>query len=104
MKVIENVRSKTRPVEVDTTNELAVYVRTDIKESVEIDPVFNAESTVYTYTEIEYTWNEWLNLKIEELNNRMDSFLNIMINTLVKNLDAAKIKEEVDSLYKLIIK
>lgn len=104
MKITENVRSKTYPIEVDTSNESAVYVRTDIKESVEVDPVFNTESTVYTYTEIEYTWNEWFNSNMKKMETKVDSLINILITALVKNQDTINVKEDIDSLYKLIIK
>ena len=67
MVIIKNINSTTRPVEIDDTKDNMVYVRSNIVESVEVDPVFNTEYTIYTYDEIHYSLPEWNKLNIETL-------------------------------------
>ena len=47
MKLIERIKSTTRPEEIDThSSETTVFVRSNIKEEVEIDPIFNTKHIV----------------------------------------------------------
>lgn len=60
MKTLNSVKSQTKPAEIDDyTSSTTVFVRTNIKESVETDPVFKTSKTIYTYDEIQYTYPEW---------------------------------------------
>ena len=60
MKTINNVKSQTKPIEIDDySSKTTVFVRSNIKESVEIDPIFKTETKVYTYDETQYTYPEW---------------------------------------------
>ncbi len=68
MKTIINVKSQTKPIEIDDyTSGTTVFVRSNIKESTEIDPVFKTENTVYTYDETQYTYPEWNKLITDQL-------------------------------------
>lgn len=85
MKLIEGIKSTTRPEEIDThSSETTVFVRSNIKEEVEIDPIFNTKHIVYTYDETQYTVLEWTSMKlnelftkIEEINKIIEPFKNI---------------------------
>lgn len=60
MTIMENVKSQTRPIEIDdTSSSTTVFVRKNIKKIKEIDPVFKTENTVYVYDEYQYTFQEW---------------------------------------------
>lgn len=60
MNIIKNVKSQTKPISIDDyTSSTTVFVRQNIKEIEEIDPVFNTKNTVYVYDEYQYTFPEW---------------------------------------------
>lgn len=68
MKTIINVKSQTKPIEIDDyTSGTTVFVRSNIKESTEIDPVFKTENIVYTYDETQYTYPEWNKLITDQI-------------------------------------
>lgn len=60
MIIVNGVRSTTKPVEIDDfSSETTVFVRSDIHEITDIDPVFNTEQKYFEYTETSYTFQEW---------------------------------------------
>ena len=72
MKTITGIKSNTKPEGIDYSDS-SVYVRSNIKESVEVDPVFSVETNVYTYDEVEYTLAEWNKISTELLTKRIDN-------------------------------
>ena len=77
MKTITNVKSQTKPLEIDDyTSSTTVFVRSNIKESTETDPVFGTESTVYTYDEVQYTYPEWNKKITDEIKENGDTLQN----------------------------
>lgn len=77
MKTITNVKSQTKPLEIDDyTSSTTVFVRSNIKESTETDPVFGTESTVYTYDEVQYTYPEWNKRITDEIKENGDTLQN----------------------------
>jgi hypothetical protein len=59
MKTVTS-ESTARPVEVDeTSSPTTVYVRDEIEETVRADAMTGAETTVYRYTEKQFTRQEW---------------------------------------------
>lgn len=68
MKEIKNVRSESYPVEVDDySNGTTIFIRTNIKEEIEEDPVFKTSKKVYVYDETQYTHQEWCTMTIKLL-------------------------------------
>lgn len=87
MKTITNIRSNTKPIELDDfSSNSFVYVRSNIEETIEIDPVFNTENTIYTYDEVEYTLAEWTKISNESIKNEL-------INTNLAIIELAKMLE-----------
>lgn len=82
-----NVKSVTTPVEVFYTDK-NVYVRSNIKEITKIDPVFTNETTLYIYDEIEYTLDEWNDLNIKKLENKITALEKAMrdLSEIVESL------------------
>ena len=77
MKTLTNVKSQTKPIEIDDyTSSTTVFVRSNIKESTEPDPVFGTESTVYTYDEVQYTYPEWNKKITDEIKENGDTLHN----------------------------
>lgn len=77
MKTITNVKSQTKPLEIDDyTSSTTVFVRSNIKESTETDPVFGTESKVYTYDEVQYTYPEWNKKITDEIKENGDTLQN----------------------------
>ena len=88
MNIKTNIKSKIKPLEIDDTNNEFVYVRSNITEIVEKDPVFGSEHLLYVYDETEYTLPEWnrsviksINVKMEEMNKTI-----LQLTELVKSL------------------
>lgn len=82
-----NVKSATTPVEVFYTDK-NVYVRSNIKKITKIDPVFTNETTLYIYDEIEYTLDEWNDLNIKKLENKITALEKAMrdLSEIVESL------------------
>ena len=60
MKTIKGVKSQSKPIEIDDySSPTTVFVRVNIQELDEIDPVFKTTRKVFTYDEIQYTYPEW---------------------------------------------
>ena len=59
MKLTENIKSNTLPTQI-SYNESAVYVRSNIRQVTENDPVFNTPITSYIYDEMEYSIMEFM--------------------------------------------
>lgn len=68
MKEFKNVKSQSKPVEIDDFScNTIVFVRSNIKEVIEVDPVFKTEQKVYVYDETQYSYQEWYKLTLETL-------------------------------------
>lgn len=68
MKLLLGVKSQSKPVEVDDySSETTVFVRENIQEIIEIDPVFKTEIAIYTYDEKQYTFPEWNKIVTDNL-------------------------------------
>lgn len=81
---LTGIKSQTRPIDIDdTSSETTVYVRYNIREEVEIDPVFNTEKPVYIYDETQYTLAEWYKLCMNESNAKIN-----LLTECVKELAA----------------
>lgn len=81
MKTITNIKSTNRPEELDDhSSETIIFVRRNIKEVVEKDPVFNTEIVSYTYDEDQYSTKEWFNKRIDELQKQYDQLSNQVFN------------------------
>lgn len=71
MKTLKSVKSQTKPIEIDDyTSSTTVFVRTNITEVDDVDPVFKTTRKVFVYDEIQYTFPEWNkiitdNIKVE---------------------------------------
>lgn len=85
MIIVKNIKSTIKPDEIDDSNNDKVYVRSNIIESIEVDPVFNKEYTIYTYDEIQYSLPEWNKLAItvlkeeqEKMNEKILEILDIL--------------------------
>lgn len=71
MKTLKSVKSQTKPIEIDDyTSPTTVFVRTNITEVDDVDPVFKTTRKVFVYDEIQYTFPEWNkiitdNIKVE---------------------------------------
>ena len=71
MKTIKGVKSQSKPIEIDDySSPTTVFVRVNIQELDEVDPVFKTTRKVFTYDEIQYTYPEWNklitdNIKVE---------------------------------------
>lgn len=77
MKTLTNVKSQTKPIEIDDyTSSTTVFVRSNIKESTETDPIFGTEATVYTYDEVQYTYPEWNKKITDEIKENGDTLQN----------------------------
>lgn len=60
MKTIKGVKSQSKPIEIDDySSPTTVFVRVNIQELDEVDPVFKTTRKVFTYDEIQYTYPEW---------------------------------------------
>ena len=60
MKTIKGVKSQSKPIEIDDySSPTTVFVRVNIQELDEVDPVFKTIRKVFTYDEIQYTYPEW---------------------------------------------
>lgn len=71
MKEFKDVRSQTRPEDVEERDSM-VFVHTNIREVVEEDPVFKTSKKVYVYDEIQYTYQEWYALTIKEMKQEIE--------------------------------
>ena len=81
MELIKGVKSQTKPEKIDdTSSDTTIYIRDNIVESEEIDPVFGTKHTVYTYDEKQYTYQEWVKIISDTLGNTGDD-LQTQINT-----------------------
>jgi hypothetical protein len=73
MKELTNIKSETRPAEIDDfSSETTVYLRYNIEESIEVDPIFNTEKPVYTYNETQYSFAEWYRINNQQMKAKMD--------------------------------
>ena len=83
MKKVTHIKSTVMP-ELEEYVGNMVYVRTNITKSIEVDPVFNTESEIWIYDEIEYTLGEWHKITKENLEIRIkileDEIRNIIFN------------------------
>lgn len=60
MKTIKGVKSQSKPIEIDDySSPTTVFVRVNIQELDEVDPVFKTTRKVFIYDEIQYTYPEW---------------------------------------------
>lgn len=83
MKTTTGIKSNIKPVEIDDySNATSIYVRSNIEEIVEIDPIFDTETTIYKYDEIEYTLAEWNKLCNEVLHKEIEKTNLAIIETL----------------------
>ena len=79
MKEVKGIKSLTRPIEIDDiSSETTVYMRYNIREEVEIDPVFKTENIVFVYDETQYTIAEWYRLCINEANAKIKNLENVV--------------------------
>lgn len=68
MKTIKNVKSKNRPVDIDDySSPTTIFVHKNIREVVEMDPVFKTETTVFIYDEEQYQLHEWSKLVTDSI-------------------------------------
>lgn len=75
MKIVYGVKSQVRPDEIDDiSSETTVFVRENITESVEVDPVFGTKHTIYTYDEKQYTYKEWNKLCFDKIDLLFNDF------------------------------
>lgn len=91
MKTIKGVKSSTKPIEVDDySSNTTVFVRNNIEEKLEIDPVFYNEVVVYTYDETQYTHAEWNKIKTDSMvssNQNMQQELDVMQLAIIEILN-----------------
>ena len=91
MKLLSGVKSQTKPIEIDDfSSQTTVFVRNNIKETIEIDPVFNTESIIYTYDERQYTFPEWNKIttdKLKQNEKALQEQIEIVQLALVEVLD-----------------
>lgn len=80
MKEIKDVKSQSKPEEFEE-NDTTVFVRSNIREDIEEDPVFKTKETVYVYDEIQYTIQEYFAITIKELKDEI-SELRTELNAL----------------------
>lgn len=60
MKTIKDVKSQSKPDEIDDySSQTTVFVRSNIKEVDELDPVFKTTRKIFIYDEIQYSYPEW---------------------------------------------
>ena len=60
MKIVNDVKSQTKPIEIDDyTSPTTVFVRKNIREIEETDPVFKTVRKLFVYDETQYTYPEW---------------------------------------------
>lgn len=83
MKTITGIKSTVKPIEIDdTSSTTSVYVRSNIKEIIETDPVFGTKNVVYEYDEVEYSIIEWHNLFSKLIHNEIDEIRLAITETL----------------------
>lgn len=83
MKEFKGIKSLSRPAEIDnTSSDTTVYMRYNIREEVEVDPVFQTIRTVFIYDESQYTLAEWYRLCINEANAKIEN-LEYTVKTLI---------------------
>lgn len=72
MKALFDIKSKNYPLEIDEeSSDTLVYVRSNIRELTESDPVFNTESKYFIYDEIQYTIAEWNRISHKKLREEL---------------------------------
>ena len=71
MEIKTNIRSTVKP-EINSSDDKYVYERSNIQKIVEIDPVFQKDSVLYSYDETRYTWEEWNKICIDKLTKKID--------------------------------
>lgn len=82
MKKIEGVVSKNEPNEIDvSSSDTKVYVRTNIVEITQTDPIFETKEVFYRYDEIQYTVSEWCQINLDNINNKISATI-IALNEL----------------------
>ena len=88
MNIKTNIKSKVKPLEIDDNNNEFVYVRSNITELVEKDPVFGTEYPLYVYDETEYTLPEWNKSAIKNINDKMEEMNKTILELtkLIKSL------------------
>lgn len=97
MKITVGIKSTVKPAEIDdTSSTTVVYVHSNINEIIEIDPVFNVETTVYEYDEIEYTLAEWTGICNELLYKELNK-TNFAIVELLDLLDLILVTSDNES-------
>ena len=83
MKTTTGIKSVIRPVEIDDFNSKdCIYVRSNIEEITEMDPVFNTQTTMFKYDETEYSLVEWTKLCNESLRKEIEKTNLALIETL----------------------
>lgn len=86
MKTTTGIKSTIKPNLIEYTDD-AVYMRSNITEETEKDPVFNTDNTVYIYDEVEYNAIEWSNIIFDTVKgqiNNINSKIIKIISTLVE--------------------
>lgn len=79
MKEVTGIKSNIKPEEIDdTSSDTTVFMRYNIEEITETDPVFGTEETVYVYDETQYTLAEWYRIRISELNAEINNLKETM--------------------------
>ena len=71
METTTNIKSTIKP-ETFSIDDKYAYERSNIQQIIEIDPVFEKESILYSYDENKYTVEEWNKICIDKLNRRVD--------------------------------
>lgn len=79
MREVKDVKSLTKPDYIDdTSSDTTVYMRYNIREIEETDPVFNTTKTTYVYDETQYTFAEWYKICMTETKGRIENLENIV--------------------------
>lgn len=71
MKLIKDVVSTSRPLDIDdTSSNTTIYVRENIREEIKIDPIFDTETILYIYDEKQFTTEEWYKIVSREFQEK----------------------------------